>query len=320
MRGKEGGIVMKTVRTFVGALMMSMVFSLSMLHAEQVQLELKLSTQDHETSFIIGQPVKLRAALVSLTAIEAHNYNSSVPDPGQPKAKEIPKVNIGDTSIPWYRSVRFSIGRVSQKGELLELVLGSVDWNTRCLRLSKLIRSQISLDTATEQWYVLPGDTQRLLEGRYRITAIYDTTDKIGLDPLVYVGTVGSSPLYVNMKRPGSDADRAVLHLGLGRYYRDMKQWDKAVASVKKMIALDPEIRYGAVIGGHYLLNGHSLLAELYEQKGELEEAIRELEIYKNYYQTLPPNVRSAIEDQLVGPQERILWLQELQERKEKGM
>ena len=242
-------------------------------------IEVRLSSHGDVSRLFVGQPLVVEVVLLNLEARRARNESQVDPEGAAAAASIlIDSRDAGD--LPWEQRLRFTL---STPGGAR--VLNTLDWNSRLLNSSAaLVTRSLALAPARTTLVIEGADLATLLPGRYVLGA--------SLPPdIVPPERVAIIPLELELvSEPTQDAERAVVSLAVARAAALRGEPAQAVEAGLTALALDP-LQDEAL----------SVVAEGWEQQGELERAV---EWYERYLDTLADSEseqRRALEEYIVA-------------------
>ena len=239
-------------------------------------IEVRLSSHGDVSRLFIGQPLVVEVVLLNLEARRARNETQVDPE-GAAAAAEIPldyEDSAGD--LPWEK--RLTVTMSTPGGAT---VLNTLDWQARLLDPGVASTGRrLALAPARTTFIVEDADLATLLPGRYvlRVTLPQDIAapENVTVIPLEFE----------LVPEPNQDTDRAVVNLAVAREAALRGEPARAVEAALTALALDP-LQDEAL----------TVVAEGWEQQGDLERAV---EWYERYLETLPDaedEQRSALEE-----------------------
>ena len=223
-------------------------------------IEVRLSSHGDVSRLFVGQPLVVEVVLLNLEARRARNENQVDPE-GAAAAILLDSRDTGDLS--WEQRLRFTL---STPGGAR--VLNTLDWNSRLLDSSAALETRsLALVPARTTLVIEGADLATLLPGPYVLGA--------ALPPdIVPPERVAIIPLEFELvSELTQDAERAVVSLAVARVAALRGEPAQAVEAGLTALALDP-LQDEAL----------SVVAEGWEQQGELERAV---EWYERYLETL---------------------------------
>ena len=222
-------------------------------------VELRLTSRGGASRLFAGQPLVFDVVLLNLEARRARNRARA--DPAETATTtEIP---LDDATTPWER--RLMLCMTAADGTV---VLGGFDWHTRLLDPIPSPSGRRLGPTPARATFVLDeGDLASLRPGPYVIAA--------SLPPgITAENALRIVPLELAIgPAPHSDADSATISLAVAQVAALRGDTASAIEAAKTAIALDPSQDRGLTI-----------IAEAYEDEGDLDRAI---EWYDLYLETL---------------------------------
>ena len=226
-------------------------------------IEVRLSSHGDVSRLFIGQPLVVEVVLLNLEARRARNETQVDPE-GAAAAAEI-RLDYEDTAgdLPWER--RLTVTMSTPGGAT---VLNTLDWQARLLDPGVASTSrQLALAPARTTLIIDGADLANLLPGRYIL--------RVTLPPeIVAPESVTVIPLEFELvPEPDQDTDRAVVSLGVARVAALRGEPARAVEAALTALAFDP-LQDEAL----------TVVAEGWEQQGDLERAV---EWYERYLETL---------------------------------
>ena len=225
-------------------------------------IEVRLSSHGDVSRLFVGQPLVVEVVLLNLEARRARNESQVDPE-GAAAAASIVLDSRDTGDLSWQQRLRFTL---STPGGAR--VLNTLDWNSRLLDSSapRGTRS-LALAPARTTLVIEGADLATLLPGPYVLGA--------ALPPdIVPPERVAIIPLEFELvSEPTQDVERAVVSLAVARVAALRGEPAQAVEAGLTALALDP-LQDEAL----------SVVAEGWEQQGELERAV---EWYERYLETL---------------------------------
>ena len=239
-------------------------------------IEVRLSSHGDVSRLFVGQPLVVEVVLLNLEARRARNETQVDPE-GAAAAVEIPldyKDSAGD--LPWEK--RLTVTMSTPGGAT---VLNTLDWQARLLDPGVVPKGRrLALAPARTTLIVEGADLATLLPGRYVL--------RVTLPPdIAAPENVTVIPLEFELvPEPDQDTDRAIVSLAVARVAALRGEPARAVEAALTALALDP-LQDEAL----------TVVAEGWEQQGDLERAV---EWYERYLETLPDaqdEQRNALEE-----------------------
>ena len=225
-------------------------------------IEVRLSSHGDVSRLFVGQPLVVEVVLLNLEARRARNESQVDPEGAAASASILlDSTDTGDLS--WEQRLRFTL---STPGGAR--VLNTLDWNSRLLDSSAALGTRrLALAPARTTLVIEGADLATLLPGPYVLG--------VALPPdIVPPERVAIIPLEFELvSEPTQDAERAVVSLAVARVSALRGEPAQAVEAGLTALALDP-LQDEAL----------SVVAEGWEQQGELERAV---EWYERYLETL---------------------------------
>ena len=239
-------------------------------------IEVRLSSHGDVSRLFIGQPLVVEVVLLNLEARRARNETQVDPE-GAAAEAEI-RLDYEDTAgdLPWEQ--RLTVTMSTPGGAT---VLNMLDWHARLLDPDVASTSrQLALAPARTTLIIDGADLANLLPGRYIL--------RVTLPPEIAAQeSVTVIPLEFELvPEPDQDTDRAVVSLAVARVAALRGEPARAVEAALTALALDP-LQDEAL----------TVVAEGWEQQGDLERAV---EWYERYLETLPDSEneqRNALEE-----------------------
>jgi len=227
-------------------------------------IEVRLSSHGDVSRLFVGQPLVVEVVLLNLAARRVRNENQVNPE-GAAAAAEIPldyEDSTGD--FPWEKRLTVTMSTASGT-----TVLNMLDWQARLLDPGVASTGRrLALAPARTTLIVEAADLATLLPDRYVLW--------VTLPPdIAAPENVAVIPLEFELvPEPDQDTDRAVVSLAVARVATLRGEPALAVEAALTALALDP-LQDEAL----------TVVAEGWEQQGDLERAV---EWYERYLETLP--------------------------------
>ena len=237
-------------------------------------IEVRLSSHGDVSRLFIGQPLVVEVVLLNLEARRARNETQVDPE-GAAAAEILLDYEDSAGNLPWERRLTVTMSTLGGAR-----VLDTLDWHARLLDPGVASTSrQLALAPARTTYIIDGADLANLRPGRYIL--------RVALPPEIAPPEgVTVIPLEFELvPEPDEDTDRAVVSLTVARVAALRGEPAQAVEAALTALALDP-LQDEAL----------TVVAEGWEQQGDLERAV---EWYERYLETLPDSEneqRTALE------------------------
>lgn len=199
----------------------------------------------------------------SLSKIERKKYveNKLV------ETKRFVATKIASKQKPWCDAIKFEI--VDAEGND---IFKDYNWKRNLVHVE--IVEDVLFESKESSWIIPPEEVEKYLpEGTYKIKAVFNTKDVEDPESKIWKGNIQSGEDTIVIRQPILQSEKAKV-LSLKAYYYDIKKdYSKVKENTIQALSIDSTC-----------LGASILLAEYYEQKGDLKQSLfhyqRSLEIY----------------------------------------